>query len=411
MKSLYNIALTISENLLKVFGNFFGSKVHFFKDGQQQVFSRLNQCLQKDKPVIWFHVSSLGEYEQALPVMEAIKKEFGNHQIVLSFFSPSGYEIKKDKTPAGCVVYLPIDTRANAKKFIDTINPVMVFFTKYDLWPNYLYELQKRQIPVYLISGLFKTNHSFFKWSWLRQSLKAFHHFFVQDQVSKQALQDQGFENISITGDTRFDRVHQIAQQTDSLDFVKRFKNNQKLLVAGSTWPSDEKILVPYINTASHDFKTVIAPHEVDDAHVNGILKQLKKKAIRYTDIKAETDLSSYDVLILNTIGLLNKTYRYADIVYIGNGFGKSIHNIQEPAVYGVPIITGPHIQKFNEAVDLKKLGGLITVTDYNSLKKILDQLWQNDHLRTKKASTTKTYALKNIGATEKIIRYLKNQQ
>ncbi len=410
MKFLYNIALTISENLLKVFGNFFGRKVRYFKDGQTQIYKRLNQCLQKDKPVIWFHVSSLGEYEQALPVIEAIKKTFNQYQIVLSFFSPSGYEIKKDKTPADCVVYLPIDTRANARKFIQSIRPAAVFFVKYDLWPNYLYELQKQRIPVYLISGLFSPHHKFFKWPWLKKSLQAFQHFFVQNQASKKVLTQQGFTNVTVTGDTRFDRVYQIASQTKTLDFVKNFKQDHKVLIAGSTWPADEGLLSKYINEASHDFKTIIAPHEIDKQHIDNILKKINKKTILYTDIKPETDLSKYDVLILNTIGLLNKTYAYADVVYIGNGFGKSIHNIQEPAVYGVPIITGPHIKKFKEAIDLQDLGGLITINDYPSLKQSLDLLWQNDNIREEKARITKDYALQNTGATEKIIHYLKNR-
>ncbi|HFX18225.1 MAG TPA: 3-deoxy-D-manno-octulosonic acid transferase [Flavobacteriales bacterium] len=409
MRLLYNIILTISENLLRVFGNFFGSKIKAFKEGQTDVFNHLRQCLKPEKEVIWVHVSSLGEYEQALPVIERLKKQYPDKQILLSFFSPSGYEVKKDKTPADCVVYLPIDTPKNTQKFVDLVKPKMVFFVKYDLWPNYLIKLQKEQIPTYLISGLFKDNHSFFKWynKWLKNTLKSFNHFFVQDDLSKQVLEKHGFKNVTVTGDTRFDRVYYIAQENHHFDFVNDFKNNQKLLIAGSTWPKDETLLIQYINSSHQAFKTIIAPHEVDEAHVNQIYQQLDKKTIRYTDITDQTNLKDYDVIILNTIGLLNKLYKYADVVYIGNGFGKSIHNIQEPAVFGTPIITGPNIQKFNEAIDLANSGGLTVIKNYKELKNVLDNLWSDENLRHEKAQITKAYALENVGATQKIMDYI----
>ena len=409
MKFLYNILLTISEWFLKLFGNFFGQKARYFSAGQKQLFSQLKTCLQPGKKNIWFHVSSLGEYEQALPLIESIKSKHPDVQIVLTFFSPSGYEVKKDKTPANCVSYLPVDTRRNVKKFLDLVQPTTVFFVKYDLWPNFLHELKNRQITTYLISGLFTKNHPFFKAysPWLKTSLKAITRFFVQDENSKKVLQQQSFQNVTVTGDTRFDRVYQIAQTVPAYDFVKDFKQNKLLLIAGSTWPKDEELLTRYINESSHDFKTIFAPHEIDDNHITEIEKKLQVPSIRYTNIQPGTKLSDYKVLILNTIGLLNKIYVYASIVYIGNGFGKSIHNIQEPAVFGVPIITGPHIDKFKEAVDLKILGGLITIENYRELQSILDNLILNQDLRKQKARITKEYALKNVGATDKIMKHL----
>ena len=410
MKYLYNILLQISEKLLGLFGNFFGQKVRYFKAGQKQVFKRLNACLNPDKKTIWFHVSSLGEYEQALPVIEKIKSQYADYQILLTFFSPSGYEVKKDKTPADCVSYLPVDTRKNVQKFLDLVQPDAVFFVKYDLWPNYLHGLKKRNIPTYLISGLFTKNHPFFKAynPWLKKSLEAITHFFVQDDNSQKVLNSQGFQQVTVTGDTRFDRVFQIAQTAISYDFVKNFKQDRILLIAGSTWPKDEELLARYINNSPADFKTIIAPHEIDDEHIAGIEKKLQVKTIRYSDIKQNIDLSEYKVLILNTIGMLNQIYKDADIVYIGNGFGKSIHNIQEPAVFGVPIITGPHIDKFKEAVDLKIAGGLISINNYTELKNILDSLIQNPELRQQKAGITKTYALQNVGATDNIMTHLR---
>ncbi len=409
MKYLYHIIMSISEKLLLLFGNFFGEKARFFTQGQKQVFKHLQTCLQPDKPVVWFHVSSLGEYEQALPVIEKIKEQKTDYQIVLTFFSPSGYEVKKDQTPADCVSYLPIDRRKNAQKLLNLLQPKAVFFVKYDLWPNYLYELHKRNIPTYLISGLFTPKHVFFKPynQWLKKTLKAFHHFFVQDITSEKVLRKQGFKHITVTGDTRFDRVYQIAQTAPLLTAIEKFKQNRPLLVIGSSWNSDENLLIPYINQSNLNFKTVIAPHDISDKHLKQIEKKIEKKYLKYSQINSNTDLSKYDVLLIDNIGLLNKIYRYADVVYIGNGFGKSIHNIQEPAVYGVPIITGPHINKFNEAVDLQQLGGLTVISNGNELQNILDKLLKNNELRKQKALITKNYARQNLGATQKIMNHL----
>jgi 3-deoxy-D-manno-octulosonic-acid transferase len=404
--------MLISEKLILLFGNFFGQKVRCFRSGQKRVFLDLSTCVDPEKAKIWFHVSSLGEYEQALPVLEKIKEKHPDYQIILSFFSPSGYEVKKEKTPADCVVYLPVDTKSNAKKFLHLVQPEKVFFVKYDFWPNYLFELKQRSIPTYLIAGLFTKEHKFFKPynSWLKNALTAFSHFFVQDDNSKQVLLHQGFKNVTVTGDTRFDRVSSIANQVKNLHFVEKFKQDSLLLVAGSTWPKDEALLLPFVNHEKSGLKTIFVPHQVDDHHIKQLIAQLKKKHILFTDIQDDTDLSQFDVLIINTIGLLNRIYKYADIVYIGNGFGKSIHNIQEPAVYGVPIITGPNIQKFKEAVDLEKTGGLITIQNQNDLNKHLKMLIDNEKLRQKKAEITKKYAQKNVGATDKIMQLLQDE-
>ena len=405
--------MIISEKLVLLFGNFFGTKVKQFKQGQQQVFAQLHSCRLAEKKNIWIHVSSLGEYEQALPVLEQLKERHPQYHIILSFFSPSGYEIKKDKTPADCVIYLPVDTQKNARKLLDIIRPKLVFFVKYDFWPNYLFELKKRKIPTFLISGLFTDKHSFFKPrnAWLKKSLYAFTHFFVQDEGSVESLKKQGFENSSVTGDTRFDRVFQIAKNNEELDFVSRFKQDKLLFIAGSTWPKDEAFILPYIQQNAENMQSIIAPHQVDDNHIEHIIKKLNVPYLLFTEIDDTTDLSKYKVLIINIIGLLNKTYKYADIVYIGNGFGKSIHNIQEPAVFGVPIITGPNIHKFNEAKDLQQLSGLVVIGQASEFSEVMNTLINDATLRDDKAKITGNYAKRNAGATQKVMNYLESAE
>jgi len=408
MKFFYNLFMLISEKTLFLFGNFFGPKVQAFAQGRKNVFKVISKYQAKKN--IWFHVSSLGEYEQALPVIEKIKKEHPSYSIVLSFFSPSGYEVKKEKTPADLVIYLPLDHQKNVNKFLDKLAPAASFFVKYDFWPGYLNELKKRKIPTYLISGRFRKNHSFFKpWNkWLKNSLHAFHTFFVQDSESKEVLESEGFSNSIVTGDTRFDRVFDIAEKSKKPTFVKDFKGEKKLFIAGSTWPKDEELILAYLRENPIDFKILIAPHELSAAHINYIKQQFRHfKSILYSEMDEDTDLSAYNLFILDVIGILNKAYYFADWVYIGNGFGKSIHNIQEPAVYGVPIITGPHIHKFNEAVDLEKLGGLIPINSQEAFNQAMNSLKEKEEIRKQKGEIVWNYALKNRGATDKIISYL----
>jgi len=407
MKFLYTLFMLISEKILFLFGNFFGPKIKAFSEGRKEVFNQLEGY--KAQNSIWFHVSSLGEYEQALPLIEEIKEKYPSYSIVLSFFSPSGYEIKKKNSPANRVVYLPLDHKKNVKKFLDIINPKAAFFVKYDFWPVYLSELKNRNIPTFLISGRFRKEHAFFKpWNkWLKNSLKAFHLFFVQDAESKKVLEKEGFNNILVTGDTRFDRVFDIAKKSEKPNFIERFKGDKLLFMAGSTWPKDEELIKTYLNKYPLDFKILIAPHEIDKAHIEKIKQNFKSfKIILFSEIENK-NLSDYDILILDAIGILNKAYYYADWVYIGNGFGKSIHNIQEPAVYGVPIITGPHIQKFNEAIDLEKKGGLIKIHNQNEFDKIMNLLKESIDLRKSKGKTVLSYAEKNRGATKKILSQL----
>ena len=409
MKFFYNILMQISEKFLMLFGNFFGNKIKLFVKGQKNIWKQLQNC-HFNRPIIWFHVSSLGEYEQALPLLEAIKEK-NKYQIVLSFFSPSGYEIVKNKkNPADCILYLAWDTRKNVKRFLDIINPTYVFFVKYDLWPNYLSELKKRQIKTYLISGIFTAHHQFFKPYniWLKNTLKAFTHFFVQDENSKKILQNQGFKNVSVTGDTRFDRVYQIVQTPMvKPDFIRNFKDDKLLFVAGSTWQTGEELIADYLNNTTPDFKTVIAPHNISRKHIKNLLSKGLKNYILYSEITPNTDLKKYNILILNTIGLLNKVYRFSDWVYIGGGFGKSIHNIQEPAVFGNPILTGPKIYKFKEAVDLEKAGGLVVIKGKTGFEEEMKLLATDEKIRKQRGRIVKQYVETNLGATAKILNKL----
>lgn len=411
MHFLYNLFILISEKVLLLFGNFFGKKVEQFRRGQFEVFKKLEHCINHSNPVIWMHVSSLGEYEQGLPILEKLRIAYPNHQLILTFFSPSGYEVKKDTTPVDCVVYLPVDTPKNAREFLEVLQPEMVFFVKYDFWPNYLFQLKKMGVKTYLISGLFSENHIFFRSynAWLKKSLFAFTHFFVQDEHSKIVLKNNGFDNVVLAGDTRFDRVFHIADQAEPLDFILKFKQDKPLIIIGSSWPEDEKLWANYIDKTQHKVKFLVAPHQIDKNHIQAIKKSIHKPVAVFTEINQETEYDK-DILILDTIGMLNKAYRYANIVYVGNGFGKSIHNIQEPAIYGVPIITGPHIQKFKEAVDLAALGGLVVVRDQKSLDQIVDNLLLNPKLAEEKSAITKQYSLRNLGASDKIINFITKQ-
>ncbi len=395
--------MIISEALIKSFGNFFGKKVKLFRLGQKEIFHKLSTCKLQKQSVIWMHVSSLGEYEQGLPILEKLKLKYPKHLIVLSFFSPSGYEIKKQTSPADCVIYLPVDTPGNAKKLLNLLQPEMVFFVKYDFWPNYLFELKKRNIKTYLVSGLFTTEHKFFKpWNkWLKNSLNAFHHFFVQDKNSKQVLLKQGFKNISVVGDTRFDRVYQIAENREKPEFLNAFKQEQKLIIAGSTWEQDEALLVDFINQNKRPVRFILAPHQIQPEKIEQLKNKIQKNCVCYSETQNFQDA---DVLILDTIGLLSKTYAFADIAYIGGGFGKGIHNIQEPAVFGTPIVTGPKIHKFKEANDLLALDALKIVHNAAELSQIFNLLLDEDILRKQLNEIIISYIKKNLGATNKII-------
>jgi len=410
MYILYNIAIYITVFVLK-FISIFNKKIQLFLLGRKESFYKLESSISKNDKTIWFHCASLGEFEQGRPIMEKIKKKYKDYKIVLTFFSPSGFEVQKDFAFADVITYLPLDTRANAKKFLSIVHPKIAVFVKYEFWPNILDELQKQKIETILISGIFRKEQTFFKsyGSWMRKSLKAFSHFFVQNKISKDLIYSIGLENVTVSGDTRFDRVYEITKQDNNLEFIAKFKQNKYTLVAGSTWPKGEKYLVNYINFhASENEKFIIAPHNINQEQINELQNSITKSSTKFTDTNRDY---SAQVFILNTIGILTKVYNYADVAYVGGGFGKGgLHNVLEPATFGLPLIIGPNFDKFQEAVDLVELGSCKAVQDQKEMDFELQKLSNDVSYREQNGQISKDYILRNIGATQIILKYISNK-
>lgn len=409
MNFLYNLLLLKATILLPLL-TIFNKKINLFVNGRKETFSKLNSISKKDK-VIWFHAASLGEFEQGRPIIEELKQLYKNHKIVVTFFSPSGYEIRKNYALADVICYLPLDTKSIMQKFVAKIHPEIAIIIKYEFWPNLLSELKKQQINTILISGIFRNKQSFFKWhgGFMRSKLTTFKHFFVQNEDSKKLLASINLSNTTIAGDTRFDRVHEILQQDNSLDFITEFKNNRYTVVAGSTWKKDEKLLVYYINNhASTDEKFIIAPHNINQEQIKELQKAINKKTILYSE-KETGNLSEKQVFIIDTIGLLTKIYSYADVAYVGGGLKTGLHNILEPATFGVPIVFGGHkYKKFKEATDLLALGSVTIVTNNEEFSSTFTTLKNDIDLRIKMGNTNHNYIKENIGATKIIMNYIK---
>lgn len=406
---LYNLLTLLAGFLLKIVA-LFSHKIRLFTDGRKTVFNTLQQNINPQDKTIWFHSASLGEYEQGLPVMEKIKQKYPDHKIVLTFFSPSGYEIRKNTKAADVVVYLPLDTAANAKKFMALVHPDMAFFIKYEFWPNYLKELKKANTPTYLISGLMRKDQVFFKWygGFYRKALQTFTRFFVQDNNSKELLQGAGFHNVMISGDTRFDRVSEILERDNSLPFVQEFKNNKITMVAGSSWPKDESMFTDFINS-SNNTKFIIAPHNIKTEQIQELKNSITKKTVLFSE-KEGKNLAEYDVFIIDTIGILSKVYSYADLAYVGGGFGTSgLHNILEPAAFGIPIVIGPNHSKFPEAIAMTHMGGCIAVKDKTEMEETLSSLVYDDDYRHEKGHIAGTFVSMNRGAVKRIMSNISN--
>ena len=379
-----------------------------FVSGRKEVFQKLEAKVSGDDRFIWMHVASLGEYEQGLPILERIKSKYSSHKIALTFFSPSGYEVKKNTGIADVVVYLPMDTLSNAKRYLININPEIAIFIKYEIWPNYLYELKKRVIPTLLVSAIFSKRQVFFKpyGGFMRKSLKTFSHFFVQNESSKHLLASLNFENVTVSGDTRFDRVSEILKQDNVLGFMKDFKKSDFCLVAGSTWPEDEEILVDFINSSEKTVKYVIAPHTIKPVHIEKIQASLTKKSVCYSKL-AQENVADYEVIIIDTIGLLTKIYSYADVAYVGGAFATGLHNTLEPAVYGIPVIIGPNYLGFREAEDLVDRNGIHVITDNSSFTGLMNRFISDSDFRNKTGNTNTDYIKENLGATELVMEFI----
>ena len=411
MLFLYNLIIQIASFLLKIVA-VFSPKIKLFVEGRKSVFEILESKINATDKTIWFHAASLGEYEQGLPVIERIKEKFPSHKIVLTFFSPSGYEVRKNNLVADVTVYLPLDTKKNALQFLSIVRPEMVFFIKYEYWPNYLTELRKLGIPTYLISGIFRKNQLFFKWygGFYRTALNTFTYFFVQNESSKKLLLELGKTNVAVSGDTRFDRVASILEKDNSLDFIETFKNDTLTIVAGSSWPKDENLLVDYINQTSEKIKFIIAPHNIKEEQIQELKNSISKRVVLFSE-KSNKNLADFDVFIIDTIGILTKIYSYADIAYVGGGFGNpGVHNILEPATFGVPIVIGPNFSHFAEATALVNREGCIPISNKKELMDAFSNLIANDNIRHEKGHICNTFVQMNKGATDIIMKKINDQ-
>ena len=406
MLFLYNLILLSASQVVKLLA-LFNPKMKLFVDGRKGVYTKIKEKIIPSDKTIWFHAASLGEYEQGLPVIEQIKIKYPKHKIVVTFFSPSGYEVRKNNTVADLTIYLPLDTKHNAQLFVELVHPEMVFFIKYEFWPNYLNELKKRTIKTYLISGIFRENQAFFKGygGFYRNALNTFDYFFVQNENSKKLLQSIGFSNVKISGDTRFDRVVSILERDNSLDFIEQFKDQKTTIVIGSSWPKDESLLVNYINSASADLKFIIAPHNIPKPEIDKLQTLITKKTILYSE-KENQNLNEFQIFIIDTIGILTKIYSYADIAYVGGGFGNpGVHNILEPATFGVPIVIGPNYSHFAEATALVHQGGCVSISNQKELNEAFDNLISNEDVRHEKGHICETFVQMNKGATVTILK------
>ena len=495
MKHVYNSIVFLAELLLPIVA-LFSKKIQLFVSGRKETFAKLT--ILKNEKTIWFHASSLGEFEQAIPIIEQLKQSHQNHKILVTFFSPSGYEIRKNYPLADVVCYLPLDSNKNAKQFLESVNISVAIFIKYEFWPNFLHQLKQKNVPTILVSGIFREQQVFFKkyGGFMRNSLLSFNHFFVQDENSKNLLNSINFKNITVAGDTRFDRVSKIVNQNNTLDFISDFVDEKFTFVAGSSWAEDEEIIVDYINTkATENDKFIIAPHNINNDAILALQQSINKKTILYSEfnkkisqenglrqaqsdnnqlhqtepVEAQSDknklrqtepvevqsdtkqirktepvedqsdnnqlrqtelvevqsdsnqlrqtepvevqsnnsLQDYQVFIIDTIGLLTKIYNYADVAYVGGGLKTGLHNILEPATFGIPVIIGNNFDKFKEARDLVKLEGCFSIENKNNFNQIYHRLKTDDTFRKNAGNINKNYINNNIGATEKVLEYL----
>nr|WP_294922768.1 glycosyltransferase N-terminal domain-containing protein [uncultured Flavobacterium sp.] len=406
MLFLYNLLISITGFFLKI-AALFSPKLKLFVDGRKNIFAILEDKIKPEDKTIWFHSASLGEYEQGLPVIEKIKEKYPAHKIIVTFFSPSGYEVRKNNTVADITIYLPLDTKSNAKQFLKLVHPELVFFIKYEFWLNYLRELKKLKIPTYLISGIFRDNQMFFKWygGFYRKALETFTYFFVQNEDSKIKIETIGFHNVIVSGDTRFDRVNTILDRDNTLEFIETFKNNQPTIVIGSSWPKDESLLTEYINQAPSNVKFIIAPHNIKTEQIENLKNAITKKTVLFSE-KENKNLAEYTVFIIDTVGLLTKIYSYGTIAYVGGGFGNpGIHNILEPATFGIPIVIGPNYSKFAEAIELVHLGGCMVISSKGELKQTINHMLSDKNFLEEKGRICKSYIQDNKGATNTILK------
>lgn len=405
MSGIYNFGINCYWQLIRL-AALKNTKARKLKEGQKTIFDYLDKTIKQGEKYVWFHASSLGEFEQGRPLIEALKQQRPEQKIIVTFFSPSGYEVRKNYDQADAVCYLPFDKPHWVKRFLDKVNPSVAIFIKYEFWTNYLKELSIRQIPTYIVSAIFRKNQLFFKpfGKEYRKLLTYFDHLYVQDENSKSLLSSVGINKVTVCGDTRFDRVLDIAKQAKTLPLVGQFVQNAvQTLIAGSSWPKDEDIFIEYFN-CHPELKLIIAPHVIDEEHLKEIESKLNRPYIRYTKASPE-NISKADCIIIDCFGLLSSIYKYGQIAYIGGGFGAGIHNVPEAAVYGMPVIFGPNFHKFKEAHDLIKYGGAFSVTNKKDFEAIMDKLLTDNKLLLHTGKISKKYISGNSGASDVILK------
>lgn len=412
MQVIYNISIKAYGLALKLASGF-NDKAKLWVKGRKDWEQKIASKISKTDKVLWIHCSSLGEFEQGRPVIESLKEKYPHHKIAVSFFSPSGYEIRKNYPGADVIFYLPLDTKENAEKLIKVLHPDLLVLVKYEYWFNLITALHQKNIPTIVVSAIFRDSQNFFKKdgrNWFAQKLNLINHFFIQNQKSKVLLDSIGISQSTLAGDTRFDRVKQLVHQNNQLDFMDHFKGDLKLIVVGSSWPKDEELFLSLINQKlKDDWKIVFAPHNLHDKEIESFIAKLNVNVAKFSDLDSTSseDLKQAKVFILNTIGILSKVYAYADITYIGGGFGAGIHNTLEAVTYGNPVVFGPKYKKFQEAVDLMEVGGGFTITNQQEFDLIMDQLISDDNFRKKAGQVAGDFVQKSPNATAMIMEYI----
>ena len=407
MKLLYNTGIKAYYLMVKL-ASLRNRKARLWLNGRKDIFNRLQKTIQPGEPLLWFHASSLGEFEQGRPVIEAIKKNHSRYKILLTFFSPSGYEVRKNYEFADYVFYLPLDTKKNANRFLDIVKPEKAFFIKYEFWLHFLTALREREIPTYIFSALFRPSQIFFKpWGkWYLEALKAYSHIYVQNIKSAALLKKFGFKNVSVSGDTRLDRVAQIAASAPVLEKMEQFCQGEKAVIAGSTWKEDEELFIRFVNSETSHQKFVIAPHEVDEQSIERVTGALQRSYVCYSNATVG-ELREAEVLVIDGYGYLVSVYRYGKVAYIGGGFTSGIHSILEPAAYGMPVIFGPNFHKFQEAHDLLASGAANAVNNYEELESLLDNYLTNETKLHSDSAKSQLYVAQNRGASDKIVSHI----
>lgn len=401
---LYDLAVFFVWNILKLVA-LFNPGIRKFVNGRKNTLPYLKRMRDTEKPLIWLHTASLGEFEQGSPVLDKLSEAYPNYQFLITFFSPSGYEVKKDALAPHLVAYLPMDSSWNTAAFLSVVRPEIAIFVKYEVWPGIYRQMARQKIPILLISAIFRKRQAYFKWygGLLRTALRRVSHFYVQDSRSEKRLRSLGIKQVTVSGDTRFDRVLEISKTATPLSFMDAFKGPRDCFVAGSSWPADHRLIAPYINQAGEGQCFVLAPHKIDPKTIEELEELLEKKTIRYSNRNAG-GLEEASVLILDTIGLLSQTYPYAEIAYVGGGFATGLHNTLEPAVYGMPILIGPGFHGFLEAEALVRAGGIQVVRNSTEFSTTLQGLFESPELRSEMGGINSAYILEQQGASDTIV-------